>query len=321
MNIIDSASIQKAVALLRQGELVALPTETVYGLGADARNPEALKKIFVAKERPFTHPVIVHLPSIEALSAWAIEIPDTALELAQAFWPGPLTLILKKQPSVSPLISAGQDTIGLRIPAHPVAAALLQAFGDGIAAPSANRFTHLSPTTAQAVREELGTKIAYVLEGGACPVGLESTIVDLSRGQPCILRPGMISNAQLEAVLHTPLGSNQKKAPRTPGMHALHYAPETRLSLIASAELPSFLQNLTAADLPLAVLVQDIPAKRLEAVHYVKMSKEPQHYARDLYQTLRHLDKQGFQRIVVETPPLEPGWEAIHDRLQKAAGR
>ena len=196
------ALLAEAVELLRAGELVAFPTETVYGLGADAGNPEALAKIFAAKGRPADHPLIVHVPDVAHLDQWAREIPDAAHLLAQAFWPGPLTLILKRQPTVPDLVTGGQDTVGLRIPHHPLALQLLKAFDGGIAAPSANRFGHISPTTAQHVREELGAAVALVLDGGPCSVGIESTIVDLSRGDPVILRPGMISAAQIDQALH-----------------------------------------------------------------------------------------------------------------------
>ncbi len=321
MKAIHQTPIQQAVAFLRAGELVALPTETVYGLGAHARQPEALTKIFLAKGRPFSHPLIVHLASTAQLSDWARELPPEVDVLAKAFWPGPLTLILKKRPEVSTLLTGGQDTVGLRLPAHPVAQALLRAFGDGIAAPSANRFTHLSPTTAQAVREELGSKVACILEGGVCEVGLESTILDLSREQPVILRPGMISAEQLEQALKKPLLFSQQSAPRVPGMDPVHYAPETRLNLVATDDLEGFLNTLTAADLPLAFLVRRQPSIQPEGVHCLMMSEEPRQYAHDLYLTLRRLDQQGFKQIAVEAAPESREWEAIRDRLAKAAGR
>jgi len=321
MTIINPTHIKEAVALLRAGELVALPTETVYGLGAHARQPEALAKIFLAKGRPFTHPLIVHVADVAQLGEWAREIPQDAAALAQAFWPGPLTLILKKRPEVSEILTGGQDTIGLRIPAHPVAQALLQALGDGIAAPSANRFTHLSPTTAQAVRDELGAKVACVLEGGTCEVGLESTILDLSREEAVILRPGMISAAQLEQVLGRPVRFSQEGAVRTPGMAAVHYAPETRLSLIAAAEMVPFLNSLKKEERPLAALVRNRPTVEIEGVDWILMSQEPRGYAHDLYLTLRMLDQRGYKRIAVEAVPEDAAWEAIRDRLVKAAGR
>ncbi|WP_442770390.1 L-threonylcarbamoyladenylate synthase, partial [Zoogloea ramigera] len=193
--------IQRAVQLLRQGELVALPTETVYGLGADALNPDAVAKIFAAKGRPSDHPLIVHLADASQIMTWAREVPKDAIALARAFWPGPLTLILKRDESVPDLVTGGQDTVGLRVPNHPVALELLRAFGSGVAAPSANRFGRISPTTAEHVRQELGERVALILDGGACAVGLESTIVDLSRGVPVILRPGAIGADDIARVL------------------------------------------------------------------------------------------------------------------------
>src|SRR4029078_13456997 len=192
--------INQAVAILRSGGLVAMPTETVYGLAADARNPEALRKIFLAKQRPSDHPLIVHIADMEQLPQWTSAVSALAQKLARAFWPGPMTLILPKADSVLDLITGKQTTIGIRIPNHPVAQALLKAFGSGVAAPSANRFGHISPTTAEAVREELGDAVDMVLDGGQCDIGVESTIIDVSRGDPVILRPGMISAADIEAV-------------------------------------------------------------------------------------------------------------------------
>lgn len=321
MNIPDPTQITEAAAFLRAGELVAFPTETVYGLGANARQDKALMKIFLAKGRPFSHPLIVHLASVEQLSDWALEIPSPVEHLAKAFWPGPLTIILKKRPEISELLSGGQDSIGLRIPAHPLAQALLRDFGDGIAAPSANRFTHLSPTTAQAVRDELGSKVSSILDGGTCLVGLESTILDLSRGEASILRPGMINRTQLEAVLQKPLSSSAGSGLRAPGMNTLHYAPETNLHLVDSKNLDSFLNSHTQANCKYAILSRHQPKSEISNVSWLMMSDEPQQYARDLYLTLRKLDQGGFQGILVETVPETDEWEAISDRLKKASGR
>ncbi len=321
MLTIDLSQIQHAAELLRAGKLVALPTETVYGLGADARNQDAITKIFLAKERPFSHPLIVHLHNTQQLSAWARDIPPETYRLAEAFWPGPLTLILKKQPAVNALLTGGQDSVGLRIPAHPAAQALLQAFGSGIAAPSANRFSRLSPTTAAAVHEELGSKVDCILEGGGCAVGIESTILDLSRGHAVILRPGMISATQIAAVIQQTVSLSVENAPRVPGMAAVHYAPETPLILIDSPELSPFLKSLGPTELPLACLVHQAPLASQEGINWIVMAADPQQYAHDLYITLRALDKQQFKRIAVEAVPTDPTWDAIRDRLQKAARR
>lgn len=229
----NDAAIDQAADLLRQGRLVAFPTETVYGLGADASNPDAVRRIFLAKGRPVDHPLIVHIPSVASLDAWALSIPQAAQQLAAHFWPGPLALILKKRPEVPLEVTGGQDTVGLRVPDHPVALRLLQAFGGGVAAPSANRFCRISPTLAIHVQEELGASVDMILDGGACQVGVESTIVDLSGSQPKLLRPGHITRDQIEAILQTKLlvSSQIEQADamqiRAPGMMAIHYAPIT----------------------------------------------------------------------------------------------
>jgi L-threonylcarbamoyladenylate synthase len=307
--------INEAVLILRAGGLVAMPTETVYGLAADARNPEALKKIFLAKQRPMDHPLIVHLAGIEQINEWASEIPPEAWTLAKAFWPGPLTLILKKAPCVSDVVTGGQDTIGLRIPNHSVARELLNAFGGGLAAPSANRFGRISPTTAQAVREELGEAVDLILEGGACEVGVESTIVDITGSQPVILRPGMISARQIEKVLHKPVMSFKKDAPRVSGSLELHYAPQTKTVLAETAEI----FNLSTDENIALVALHDFVVN--ENVYLIKMSSDPKQYAHDLYQTLRHLDKKGFAKIMIEKVPGEVAWAAIQDRLKRATSR
>jgi len=312
-----NSDITEAVTILRQGGLVAFPTETVYGLGADASNPAALRKIFTAKGRPMDHPLIVHLGNIEQLSAWARDISPQAMQLAHAFWPGPLTLILKKAPHILDLITGGQDTIGLRIPQHPIAQALLQAFGGGVAAPSANRFGRISPTTAEAVREELGESVDLVLEGGACAVGVESTIVDMSQDEPVILRPGMITQQQIVSVLGRIVHLRKLTGPRVSGMMESHYAPRTLSFLIASEKLASYLQNLSPQDLPVACMTRSAMVAR-EGVTWVKMPQEAKQYAHDLYQALRDLDKQSFNKIIIEAVPEGVEWEAIRDRLQKA---
>ncbi len=321
MNKVD---IQKAAEILRAGGLIALPTETVYGLGADARNETAIRRIFAAKERPFDHPLIVHLADFSQVPAWAREVPPAAIQLANAFWPGPLTMILKKQPHVLDIVTGNQDTIGLRIPCHPVAQAVLQEFGHGIAAPSANKFTHISPTTADAVHEELGAKVDLILDGGECDVGLESTIVDLSGKMPVILRPGMINAEAIEKVIEQPVKSEQSEIHfvRVPGTHHVHYAPVTPSILLDSNNIPAFLQSLRADDLPAAVITHSkLVLPDLKKIHHVNLPEEPQAYAHDLYRTLRALDNLRFQCIVIESVPPEPCWDAIRDRLNKASGR
>lgn len=314
--------IPQAVALLRRGELVALPTETVYGLGADAMNPEACAKIFAAKGRPSDHPLIVHLPDAEQLPQWARAIPKEAIALARAFWPGPLTLILKKHEDVPDLVTGGQDTVGLRVPNHPVALALLRAFDGGIAAPSANRFGRISPTTAAHVREELGDRVPLILDGGPCQVGLESTILDLSRDVPVILRPGAIGVDEIARVIgrrprlrgEDEAGQGGEAAPRVSGALAAHYAPRTPLVLVAGADLAGCVQP---GDAVLARSPR--PAELPADVRWVVAPSDAVAYGHDLYAVLRDLDASGCRRILVETPPATSDWSAITDRLGRAA--
>lgn len=311
--------IAKAAGLLREGGLVAFPTETVYGLGGDASHPLAVARIFAAKGRPADHPLIVHLADAAQLPEWAVSIPEGALRLAKAFWPGPLTLILKKQPWVLGSVTGGQDTIGLRIPRHPVAQALLKAFGRGLAAPSANPFTRVSPTTAGAVLEELGDRVDMVLDGGACEVGLESVIVDMSGEAPVILRPGMISAQAVSEILGCPV-SDTPSGVRAPGRHHLHYAPRVPASLVNSCDMGVLAGSLPASDLPTAVVTySDVVLPLSSAVRQVRLPDDPVQYAHDLYQTLHSLDHQEFKRILIERVPEGPDWDAIRDRLEKAA--
>lgn len=311
---LNTAQIQSAVGILRAGGLVGLPTETVYGLAADASNEAAIARIFAAKGRPADHPLIVHLAGLAGLEQWAQDVPPAAFKLAEAFWPGPLTLILKKQPWVSDLLTAGQPTVGLRVPAHPVALAVLQAFGGGLAAPSANQFTHVSPTTSAAVLEELAGRVDLVLEGGACEVGLESTILDLSGESPTILRPGMLSQSSIEAVLGVPVVVRKASSVRVPGQHKVHYAPQTPCRLINENEF------LTLSEKSALITHRD-PVGVPAGVRVCALSSNPQHYAHELYRVLRELDHLSFQEIVIERVPAEAAWLAIHDRIQKATGR
>lgn len=308
-------NINQAVLILKRGGLVGLPTETVYGLAADAKNMDALHKIFQAKQRPMGHPLIVHIADIAQLSQWASTVSPMAMQLAEAFWPGPMTLILAKAAGVSDLITGGQETIGIRIPHHPVAQALLKAFGSGVAAPSANRFGHISPTTAAAVREELGDAVDIVLEGGQCDVGVESTIIDVSRGMPVILRPGMISAAEIEAVLHCLLSSKLENTPRVSGSLASHYAPMTPTQLIRREDL----QNLVNMEFSCVLLVRKPVSIQNTNIQVVIMPDHPKAYAHDIYKILRELDKKGFKQIFIETLPESAEWDAVRDRMSRAA--
>jgi L-threonylcarbamoyladenylate synthase len=310
--------IEKAAEILRAGGLVAFPTETVYGLGADASNPAAVKKIFAAKGRPADHPVIVHIADMSELKHWAAEVPRAAWLLAEKFWPGPLTMVLKRSPQVSDLISGGQNTIGLRVPGHSVAQQLLKAFGGGIAAPSANKFGRLSPTTAEHVREELGNAVEIVLDGGPCDVGIESTIVDLTREPPEILRPGRVSAQQIADALLVPLGESAVDRPRVPGSLASHYAPRTPLKVVHPDEIESFVRRQVMPP-PVAVLARRGRPRDSKVALWQVAPETPEEYARLLYGTLRRLDAAGCRLIVVEALPQLPEWTAVRDRLDRAA--
>jgi L-threonylcarbamoyladenylate synthase len=312
---LTEADIQQAVALLKAGEVIGLPTETVYGLAGDASNPEAIARIYAMKNRPSHNPLIVHLPSADALPQWACDIPEAAYLVARAFWPGPLTLILKKQPWVLDDVTGGQPTVGLRVPAHPVALAVLKAFGGGLAAPSANLFTEVSPTTAKAVREALGDRLGLVLDGGGCEVGLESTILDLSGDQPRILRPGMLSRAAIEAVLGVPvLNASVKTGVRVPGQSLVHYAPHTPVEWVYPPHWPSH-------DVSVALIAHTKAIAVPDKVRVCYLSSDPEGYAKQLYSALRELDKAGLAAIWIEHLPETAAWEAIRDRLNKAASR
>jgi L-threonylcarbamoyladenylate synthase len=324
-----SLELQKQIAVavrqLQAGETVAFPTETVYGLGADISIPSAIRQIYEIKTRPTSHPLIVHFADISQLQHWAKEIPKSAWKLASHFWPGPLTLILKRSQHVPQNVTGGQNTVGLRIPAHPVALALLNALGaeKALAAPSANRFGRLSPTTAAHVQDELGDKVQMVLDGGTCQVGLESTIVSFDNEDATVLRPGGIPISALEAVLNNKitLSNNRKSIVRAPGTLASHYAPATPLEVCPTQTLWQRTHELEAQNLRAAVISWSVPT----SVHITNnnivqfsMPQEPTTYGNQLYATLRQFDKKGFDRLLIEAPPGDPAWLAITDRLQRA---
>lgn len=313
--------IEEAAKALAAGKLVAFPTETVYGLGADASNPEALKRLYNAKGRPEKHPVIVHLYSASEMEKWAASVPEAAHVLGKLFWPGPLTLVLKKAKHVPEQVSGGQDTVALRVPSHPLAQALLTAFGSGIAAPSANKFGRLSPTSAEDVRNEFGDEIALVLDGGPSEIGIESTIVDLSSDQPRILRPGMVQSESIMVALKElgqEITAKQEETPRVPGSLPQHYAPQTPLKVLPESELMSELKNLEEEGKDIAVL--SFKAAPLFHKQWISAERFPEHYAHTLYRNLRKLDSLGADLILVEEPPQESQWEGIRDRLSRAAG-
>ena len=358
MKFATPAQIEHAAAALQRGELVALPTETVYGLGADATNAAAIEKIFKAKGRPSNHPLIVHLASGVALDAWGEDVPLAANQLAAQFWPGPLTLILKKSARIPLAVTGGQETVGLRCPAHPIAQALLIAFarlGSGaIAAPSANKFGHVSPTTAQHVRDEFGAEIGRsisLLDGGACDVGIESTILDLSRSHlgrpPVLLRPGAISREQIRDVIgELPLTREEdeayassdagavkkpaKAAPRVSGSLAAHYAPATPLRLVAGSLLQAEVDQLLNGGQRAAVLAFSakpkikpspvgVGVRNARRLLWITAGTDAVGYAQGLYANLRTLDAAATAMILVESPPTTAPWEAVNDRLGRAA--
>jgi len=316
---VSATDIARAVAVLKSGDLVAFPTETVYGLGADAANAAAVRKIFAAKGRPANHPLIVHIADAVQLANWAREIPPAAHTLAKKFWPGPLTLVLKRNPNVPDAVTGGQDTVALRVPSHPVAQALLREFGGGIAAPSANRFGRVSATTAAHVREEFGDSVACVLDGGAADVGIESTIVDCSRATPTLLRPGWITPRELEAALGAPLAAPGANAPRAPGTLDKHYAPQTPLQLMEADLVVELARSLTRQGRRVAVLARTTLRPLIEGLVWIAAPADAAGYAHDLYARLRELDHAGCDAILVEQPPEEPEWLAIRDRLNRAA--
>lgn len=316
---VSTTDITHAAAQLKAGELVAFPTETVYGLGADASNADAVRKVFAAKGRPADHPLIVHVADAVQLANWAREIPQAAHMLAKKFWPGPLTLVLKRNPKVPDAVTGGQDTVAIRVPSHPVAQALLRAFGGGIAAPSANRFGRVSATTAAHVHEEFGDAVACVLDGGAADVGIESTIVDCSGESPALLRPGMITPQQLEAALGVPLAAPQAAAPRAPGMLDKHYAPQTPLMLMEGDLVAELARSLTRQGKRVAALARTSLRPLMDDLVWLAAPADAAGYAHDLYANLRTLDQAGCDAILVEQPPDEAEWMAIRDRLNRAA--
>ena len=315
---VDAQAIEHAADLLRQGQLVALPTETVYGLGADAANPLAVAKIFTAKGRPADHPLIVHIADASQLANWAEHIPESAYQLAKAFWPGPLTLVLNKKPEVPPAVTGGQSTVALRVPNNPVALALLACFKGGIAAPSANRFGRISPTRAQHVAEELGDSVACILDGGPCQVGLESTILDLTGNKPAILRPGRITRSQIKAVLKTDIALSPQTKVRAPGMLAVHYAPNTLALLCPPETLTDLLDELCAQGKQIGLLTFSSCFANLPCQYNLQLPTDAEHYEAALYDALRKLDNLALDQILIEQPPSSEAWTAVNDRLEKA---
>jgi L-threonylcarbamoyladenylate synthase len=318
----DAAAIGEAVSRLVAGELVAVPTETVYGLGARADDDAAVARIFKLKGRPAGHPLIVHVPDRSAADPFVASMPDIAERLIEAFWPGPLTVIVPRASGIAEAAAAGQPTIGLRCPAHPVAHALLvgaRAAGvAGIAAPSANRFGRISPTTAAHVTDEFGEDL-LVLDGGAARIGIESAIVDCSGARPALLRPGVLTSERIEAAAGLTLAPPDAESPRAPGTLESHYAPRATLRLMATPMLQAALQVLGSEPLKLAVYSRSVPSGVATGVVHRRMPARPEQAAHELFFVLRELDRQGVHLIWVEEPPPDPAWDGVRDRLRRAA--
>lgn len=311
-------SIEEVIAALRDGQVVAIPTETVYGLAADATNECALELIYEVKGRPRRNPLIVHFASKELAWKAGSEIPDTARRLANRFWPGPLTLIIRKQAAVSPIITAGQETVAVRVPSHPVALELLKFFPRGLAAPSANRYTKVSPTTAEHVVKDLEGRLDLVLDGGACAIGIESTIVDCTQPQPVLLRPGYITVEELEQTLGIPVMFRNVGGTLSPGQHAVHYAPDAKVHLSEPDKIDHLIAGLRdRGEAPLVISAQTPHLGT--SVTWWQIPDDPAEFARRIYGYLREADAVGFKTVVIATPNQDGIGRAILDRLEKAA--
>ena len=311
-------NLAQAIALLKNGDVVAIPTETVYGLAVDATNEAAIRQIYAIKQRPTDNPLIVHIADANQVANWAAEFPPLAQKLAQGFWPGPFTLVLRAKDSVSNIVRGNQPTVALRVPSHPIALQLLKQSGLALAAPSANKFTNLSPTTAAHVTAGLGDAIA-VLDGGACKVGIESTIVSVEGDDWQLLRLGMLPETSIEALAGRPaLKSNMystKALPKVPGQHLLHYSPKTPVKLFQSREeLINFVKTSQKKSAALLFGAGEYPS-----CHYVQLSDQPAVAAEALYGALHELDALQLEQLLVEMPPRTTEWAAIKDRLSRAA--
>lgn len=309
-------NVAQAVNKLKNGEVVAIPTETVYGLAADASNENALLQIYSIKQRPANNPLIVHIADISHVGKWAAEFPPLARKLAEAFWPGPLTLVLPANPHVSNIVRAGEPTVALRVPSHPMALQILNSSGLGLAAPSANKYTQLSPTTAAHVRAGLGDEVA-VLDGGACEIGIESTIISVLGDDWRLLRHGMINEGEIVALTGKPALVSQVNLPKAPGQHLLHYSPHTPLQLFCDrTQLIEACNTLSRQDLTCAALL--IGEGNVPSCKVIQLSHQPEQLAEQLYSALHALDELKLDHLLVELPPDIPAWAAINDRLSRA---
>lgn len=321
--------IEKAAQVLVAGGLVAVPTETVYGLAADADNPTAVRSTFTAKGRPADHPLIVHVTGFEALSAWVSEIPECTKTLTDAFWPGPLTLVFKKSDRVNDAVTGGQDTVAIRCPSHPVMRALLKRFAGtthkAVTAPSANTFGRISPTNAKHVADDLGVKPAgkldMILDGGECEVGVESTIVNLTSERPTILRHGAVTAAMLSEKLGFEVLDAGENAPRVSGRLKSHYAPQTKLQIVPTEELEAHLEDIAPKETAFLMCGQSELAQKVQtkARRCIVAPGDVAGYAHVLYAAMHDLDACGAKKILVQAPPSDPAWAAVNDRLGRAA--
>jgi L-threonylcarbamoyladenylate synthase len=315
-----TAEIDAAVDALRRGGLVAFPTETVYGLGCDATNDQALARLYAVKGRPVEHPVIVHVPGADALDDWAVDVPPAARILARACWPGPLTLVLRRATRVPDAVTGGRDTVGLRVPDQPIAAALLHAFDGGIAAPSANRFGRVSPTTADDVRADLGDDVDVVLDGGACTVGVESTIVDCTTVPPAILRLGGIPRARVEELIGGSVALRTRGETASPGTMAAHYAPDARVIVVDAGDVAARATGFLAGGDRVGLLsVQPVPRDLPEGLVVLDSPVDADDYARILYSQLRDADRRGLDVVLAVAPTTEGIGAAVLDRLTRAS--
>ncbi len=316
----QSLQVETAAAILKDGGIVAFPTETVYGLGADASNAKAIRRVFEAKQRPMNHPVIVHLSDFSQVEDWAMEVNAFAHELMAKFWPGPLTLVLRRTSRVLDEVTGGQDTVAIRMPANPIALTLLKKVERPLIAPSANRFGRVSPTHSDHVKQDPNLMVDFVVEGGRCQVGIESTIVDASSREPKILRLGGVTPEQIEGVTGQALAFKRDAFIRVPGSLAQHYAPQTRLSIVPSEDLAGNIQHGLSQGKSIVVLSWE---KQLlgqeESITWFQMPAQPEAYMRELYHTLFMADALKKDIILVEALPNEAGWLAVRDRLERAA--
>jgi L-threonylcarbamoyladenylate synthase len=324
-------NIAAAVACLKAGEAIGLPTETVYGLAADASNAHAVAQIFSAKGRPSDHPLIVHVVSAAAAKLWAAEWPESAQKLAAAFWPGPMTLIVRRAAHVLDGVTGGQDTVGLRVPSHPVAQAVLQQFSGtssessaGLAAPSANQFGQVSPTTAAHVAAEFPDRALMILDGGACEIGVESTIIDVSGSTVRVLRPGRVRASEIEQVLGHTLAETATEAPRVSGAQASHYAPHTQTLMLATGRLRMQLRafrHAQARQPTRCVITHSFDAEPAEQLRVIRLAADVHTWERELYALLRALDQERYGALIIEAPPETPEWDAVNDRMRRATQR